>query len=161
MRRLRRNYSNMWIQSTRANRELDQTQLLEKLDIESDLTTTTSEYVSTIIDGMISLLEKDLKRSDLVQNEKFFEKLMDLGKSVMNGSKESKDLFTLGMLIESKIRKNFMSLRFYKLIAQSIAYINKNIEIFTESFQRRLREDLRRHRYQTNSEHFYHYKECS
>jgi hypothetical protein len=159
----KRDYSKLWGSTTLSSSSQSKNiqKLITSIDESTDLSTSTQEYAGQIAQGMVKMLSKGLRRSDLVENDKFFEKLMDLGKSIMNGSKSCEDMFTLGMVIETKISKSFLIVKFYKLILRTLGFIKDEVKVFTGEFIAKLKDKIKNESFMSKLDYFYQYREVS
>jgi hypothetical protein len=111
---------------------------MDDICFQAELASSTIEYAEAICQGMERLLDKGVPFSMIQRHHNLFQKLMFLGRDLMQMSSPGLDLFYLGIFIELKIDQEWKSSNFYKLVRNSLLAIKKNMTFLAAHLKNKL-----------------------
>lgn len=145
-----KNYQNLWKDSeslkARSNFIVDRRSSLLKKSIDNicmkaDLAENVNAYTQELIDGIIYLYSIGFKPSEIISQGIILQKLLSLGRDILEKTHQDDDLFYLGAFIDLKITSKWKDLNFYKFISNALSKISKGIKLFTEKIKIKISDE--------------------
>lgn len=150
-----KNYQTLWVNGPKASglrlahttEDAFFAKAIDALCLEVDMCETLEDYLNALCRGMHDLFDLGVRKKDIIEHKLLFQKLLNLGEDVVEGSKPKSDLFYLGLFIDVKLASNWFTRAFYKLIAKALYEIKNIGKFFSEKMKFRLEESLLENNY--------------
>ena len=142
-----KSYLNLWNEGTRLPKRIDfiedrRTSLLKKtidsICLKADLAEDVNSYTVELIDGVIHLYSLGFRPSEVITHKILLQKLLSLGRDILEKTHQCDDLFYLGAFIDLKITQKWKDLSFYQFLSNALSKISNGIKLFSEKIKNKI-----------------------
>lgn len=144
-----KNLSGLWENSTpkmislkENNPNFNQVQM-DDLCSKAELATSLGDYAYIICNGVSELLNCGVEPSVIKSHQNLFQKILFLGKDLMECSNFKSEMFFLGAFVELKILEKWKDLKFYSFMLSALKSIRKNVSFLSKRIKQKVIDDLR------------------
>lgn len=118
---------------------------MDDICFQAELAETSWEYTYVICTGMKRLFAMGVDHQMIIGHNNLLQKLLYLGRDLMQTTPQEHDLFFLGILIELKIYSKWKSIEFYNFILSALKAIKNNLCFVSEKMKLRLLRKLEKY----------------
>jgi len=105
---------------------------IDDVCLQADLSETAHDYSYQICSGMVRLLAMGLRQRELVTHKTLVQKLLRLGRDIMDHAQSDTDFFFLGAFVDLKICSKWRNIEFYRFIVDALKGIKKHMTFFSD-----------------------------
>lgn len=116
---------------------------MDDICFQAELAETSLEYAQVICKGMQRLFKMGVQCQLIIGHNNLLQKLLYLGRDLMQTNPKGHDLFYLGILIELKIYSKWKTLEFYKFILSALSAIKGNLSFISNKMKNKLLNKLK------------------
>lgn len=138
---------NLWKKNSSApqvvcgSRESYVKKAIDDVCLKADLGETTWDYSYQLCSGMIRLLELGLGHKELCSHPSLAQKLLRLGRDIMENANSDSDLFYLGALVDLKICSKWRNIEFYRFLVNALDGMKRFVAYLSSKIKERIRKD--------------------
>lgn len=142
-----RHLGNLWkdkptgIKLVRGKRETFIKKSIDDVCLQADLSETTWDYSYNLCSGMIRLLRMGLSQSELCSHRTLVQKLLRLGRDIMEYAQTDTDLFFLGAFVDLKICAKWRNIAFYRFVTDALKGIKKYLSFFSKALKEKIKRE--------------------
>ncbi|MBD64533.1 MAG: hypothetical protein CME62_04970 [Halobacteriovoraceae bacterium] len=123
-RRHTHRYKNLWLDKSNSDTESRPgEQFLDSLCAKIDETRGYEEYIHTLCEGMILLLQSKIGVETIKKHPDLMAKIKQLPQKIIHNSYDDSDLMFLGIFVELELPKSIFKLQFYQTIKKLLTKI--------------------------------------
>jgi hypothetical protein len=132
---------NQKVKFVRGSRENVLKKTIDNICLSADLSETSHDYATSLCDGMVYLYSVGFRPSDIISHNLLLQKLLNLGRDLMEYSTEDSDVFYLGAFIDIKMTHSWKDLKFFKLLLSMLNKLQKMTHIFTSKIKLKIKQE--------------------
>ena len=117
---------------------------IDDVCLQADLSETTWDYSYQLCWGMIRLLKMGATHSELGRHPLLVQKLLRLGRDVMDCAQTDTDLFFLGAFIDLQICAKWRNVAFYRFVVDALKGIKKYLAFFSQTLKKKITKEYSR-----------------
>lgn len=117
---------------------------IDDVCLQADLAESAWDYSFQICSGMVRLLAMGLSQSDLVTHRTLVQKLLRLGRDIMDYANSDTDFFFLGAFVDLKICSKWRNIEFYRFIVDALKGIKKHLAFFSDRIKKKILKEYKR-----------------
>ncbi|MEX0797966.1 MAG: hypothetical protein WD025_00885 [Bacteriovoracaceae bacterium] len=117
---------------------------IDDVCLKADLSETTWDYSYHLCFGMIRLLRMGLSQSEMCYHPVLVQKLLRLGRDVMEYAQSDTDFFYLGAFIDLKISSKWRNIQFYRFIVDALLGIKKYLAFFSKTLKTKIQKEYKK-----------------
>lgn len=114
---------------------------IDDMCLQADLSETTWDYSYHICSGMMRLLRMGLSQKELCAHRTLVQKLLSLGRDIMDYAQSDTDFFYLGAFVDLKICAKWRNIEFYRFVVDALIGIKKYLAFFTKKLKEKIRAE--------------------
>ena len=114
---------------------------IDDVCLQADLSETTWDYSYNMCSGMIRLLSMGLGQKELCAHKTLVQKLLRLGRDIMDYAQSDTDFFFLGAFVDLKICSKWRNIEFYRFVLQALMGIKKYLAFFSKDLKEKIRKE--------------------
>lgn len=118
---------------------------IDDVCLQADLSDTAWEYSFNICSGMVRLLEMGLGQKELCAHRALVQKLLRLGRDIMDYAQSDTDFFFLGAFIDLKICQKWRNIQFYRFVMDALRGIKKYLAFFSKNLKEKIRKEYQKY----------------
>lgn len=118
---------------------------MDDICFQAELAESSWEYANVICKGMRRLFKMGLAYQKIITHHNLLQKLLYLGRDLMQTNSQGQDLFYLGVLIELKIYSKWKSIEFYTFILSALKAIKNNFKFIGKRVKDKLLLKLKKY----------------
>ena len=114
---------------------------IDDVCLSADLSETSWDYSYNLCSGMVRLLELGFSTKEISAHKTLVQKLMQLGRDMMESGKREADFFYLGAFVDMKMATRWRNIAFFKFIMDALLGIKKYMAFFSKKLKERIRKE--------------------
>lgn len=111
---------------------------MDDICFQAELAVSSLEYTQVICKGMKRLLGMGVGHESIIGHKNLLQKLLYLGRDILQSNHKGEDLFYLGVLIELKIYSKWKSIEFYSFILNALKAIKGKLSFISKKVKEKL-----------------------
>ncbi len=111
---------------------------IDDVCLQADLSESAHDYSYQICSGMVRLLAMGLGQSELVAHRTLVQKLLRLGRDIMEHAQGNSDFFYLGAFVDLKLCSRWRNIEFYRFLVDALKGIKKHLAFFSERIKNKI-----------------------
>jgi len=123
-------YKKLWkshdpknVSATSDDLNSDESALIDEICFKADLCEHYEEYIQTLCNGMILLLEAGITKRSLQQHPVLQEKIHNMGDKILENSYLKSDQFYVGLFVKLRVKFDWLQAKFYKVIKNMMHHV--------------------------------------
>lgn len=108
---------------------------IDSICMSADLTMNVQDYTHEVVDGIIYLYSVGYKPSEIISHNLMLQKLLSLGRDILEKTHQGDDMFYLGAFLDLKMTSKWKDLNFFQFIANALKKISMGIDLFSEKIK--------------------------
>ena len=114
---------------------------IDRICMNADLAESVDVYTQELVDGVVYLYSIGFKPSEIISHSILLQKLLNLGRDILEKTHQDDDLFYLGAFIDLKMAVKWKDLNFYKFLSNALSKITKGIKLFSEKIKIKISDE--------------------
>lgn len=131
------------IKFVRGSRENVLKKTIDNICLSADLSERSDDYAASLCEGMVYLYSVGFKPSDIISHNLLLQKLLNLGRDLMEYSSQDDDIFYLGAFIDIKMTYSWKDLKFFKLILNMIKKLKNMTHVFSHNLRLKISKEFK------------------
>lgn len=116
---------------------------MDDICFQAELAETSWDYAHVICKGMQRLLKMGVPAQIIINHQNLLQKLLYLGRDIMQTSQKTSDMFCIGVLIELKIYSKWKQIEFYEFLLNALKMIKEQKSFVTARLKDKLFNKLK------------------
>ena len=130
------------IKFVRGSRENVLKKTIDNICLSADLSERSDDYAASLCEGMVYLYSVGFKPNDIISHSLLLQKLLNLGRDLMEYSSQDDDIFYLGAFIDIKMTFSWKDLKFFKLILNMINKLKNMTHLFSQNLRHKISKEF-------------------
>lgn len=130
---------------TRGSRDSFIKKAIDDVCLKADLSETAWDYSYSLCSGMIRLLEMGLNQKEFCSHKTLVQKLLHLGRDIMDYAQSDTDFFYLGAFVDLKICSKWRNIEFYRFLVDALTGIKKYLAYFSKGLKEKIRKEYQKY----------------
>ncbi len=111
---------------------------VDNLCLKVDMCESTEDYLMEFCEGMEELIELGIPKEKLLNHQLIFSKILHLGSDIVESSNKSRDIFYIGLFIDTKIATCWYKKSFYRMILNMLKLITEKAQNLPEVMKEKI-----------------------
>jgi hypothetical protein len=116
---------------------------IDNICMNADLTMNVQDYTSEVVDGIIYLYSIGFKPSEIMSHNLLLQKLLSLGRDILEKTHQGDDMFYLGAFLDLKMTSKWKDINFFKFLKNALNKIHMGIALFSEKLKNKILEEYK------------------
>ena len=142
-----KHFANLWLERSREGRphctenKSFAKKAIDDVCLNADLSETSWDYSYNLCQGMVRLLELGFSTKEMSSHRTLVQKLMRLGRDMMDSGIKEADFFYLGAFVDMKMATRWRNIAFFKFIMDALLGIKKYMSFFSKKLKDRIKKE--------------------